>query len=278
MRTLPLGFRTALRPLARRPAHAAAAVLTLALGIGVATAVWSVLDAALLRPLPYPDASRLVSVLAVRPRRGPEAVGIAPADVPAWRERSRLFAALGAYVPFGSLDLTGAGEPVRLERHLVSDGLLQALGIQAAVGRLFLADEYRPGGRRVVVLGERVWHDRFGGDPRVVGRLLTLGGERCEVVGVLARGVRLPGGDPDLLAPLAVGPADAADRSAGYLGGIGRARAGGAPVAAPGVRPRGRRRPCGGVPGGDGTAAAGSLAGRGAGRDGGARGQPRPPV
>jgi putative ABC transport system permease protein len=226
MRTLPLGFRTALRPLARRPAHAAAAVLTLALGIGVATAVWSVLDAALLRPLPYPDAGRLVSVLAVRPRRGPEAVGIAPADFLAWRERSRSFAALGAYVPFGSLDLTGAGEPVRLERHLVSDGLLQALGIQAAVGRLFLADEYRPGGRRVVVLGERLWHDRFGGDPRVVGRLLTLGGERCEVVGVLPRGVRLPGGDPDLLAPLAFGPADAADRSAGYLGGIGRLRPG----------------------------------------------------
>jgi len=226
MRTLPLGFRTALRPLAHRPAHAAAAVLTLALGIGIATAVWSVLDAALLRPLPYPDAGRLVSVLGVRPRRGPEAVGIAPADFLAWRGRSRSFAALGAYVPFGSLDLTGAGEPVRLDRHLVSDGLLQALGIQAAVGRLFLADEYRPGGPRVVVLGERLWHDRFGGDPRVVGRLLILGGERWEVVGVLPGGVRLPGGDPDLLAPLAFGPADAADRAAGYLGGIGRLRPG----------------------------------------------------
>ena len=226
MRTLPLALRTAVRPLARRPAHAAAAVLTLALGIGVATEVWSVLDAALLRPLPYPDAGRLVSVLAARPRRGPEAVGIAPADFLAWRERSRSFAALGAYVPFGSLDLTGAGEPVRLERHLVSDGLLQALGIQAAVGRLFLADEYRPGGRRVVVLGERLWHERFGGDPRMVGRLLTIGGERCEVVGVLPRGFRLPGGDPDLLAPLAFGPADAADRAAGYLGGVGRLRPG----------------------------------------------------
>jgi predicted permease len=226
MSTLPLAFRTALRPLARRPAHTVAAVLTLALGIGVATAVWSVLDAALLRPLPYPDAGRLVSVLALRQRRGPEAVGIAPADFLAWRERSRSFAALGAYVPFGSLDLTGAGEPVRLERHLVSDGLLQALGIQAAVGRLFLADEYRPRAPRVVVLGERLWHDRFGGDRRVVGRLLTLGGERYEVVGVLPRGVRLPGGDPDLLAPLGFGPADAADRSAGYLGAIGRLRPG----------------------------------------------------
>src|ERR1700724_4555145 len=126
MRTLPLALRTAVRPLARRPAHAAAALLTLALGIGVATAVWSVLDAALLRPLPYPDSGRLVSVLAARPRRGPEAVGIAPADFLAWRERSRSFAALGAYVPFGSLDLTGAGEPVRLERHRVPGGAVQA--------------------------------------------------------------------------------------------------------------------------------------------------------
>jgi putative ABC transport system permease protein len=219
-------LRYALRGLARRPAFTAAAVLTLALGIGVNAAMFSVLDAALLRPLPYPDPDRLVSVLAMRPRGGPDPIGMTPADFIGWRDRSTCLAPFGAYLPVGSVALTGAGDAVRLERHLVSDGLLRALGVQAAAGRLFLPGEYRPGSRRVVVLSQRLWRGRFGGDPRVIGRRLRLDGELYEVIGVLPRGFRLPGGDPDLLLPLAFGPADAADRRAGALGGIARLRPG----------------------------------------------------
>lgn len=220
-------LRFALRALARRPVFTVAAVLTLALGIGVNTAMFSVLDAALLRPLPYPDPDRLVSVLAIRPQGGPDPIGVTPADFIAWRDRTKCLAPLAAYLPVGSVALTEAGkEAVRLDRHLVSDGLLRALGVQAVAGRLFLPAEYRPGARRVVVLSHHLWRGRFSGDPRVIGRRLRLDGERYEAIGVLPSGFRLPGGDPDLLLPLAFGPADAAERRTGALGGIARLRPG----------------------------------------------------
>jgi putative ABC transport system permease protein len=215
-----------LRLAVRRPGFTALVVLTLALGIGASTAVFTVIDAVLLHPVPYPDPGRIVSVLAVHPEEGPARVSLTPADFLALREHNRSFLQLGAYVPFGSLDLTGEGEPVRLQRHLVSAGLLEALGVQAAVGRLFQGDDYREQGARVVLLSDRLWRSRFGGDPRIAGRGLTLNGERYTVAGVLPRQLRLPGGDPDLLVPLVFKPADATDRSAGYLGGIGRLRPG----------------------------------------------------
>ncbi len=210
----------------RRPAHAAAAVLTLALGIGVNTAIWSVVDATLLRPLPYPHPERLVSVMAVRTSQGPERLSLTPADFLAWRSGSVALAELGAFVPFGTVDLTGEGEPVRLRRHLVSAGLLAALGAPAELGRLFVAAEYGPQGARVALLSDRLWRRRYGGDPAILGRRLRLDGERYEVVGVLPADLRVPGGEPDLLLPLVFPTGAAVDRGAAYLGGIGRLRPG----------------------------------------------------
>ncbi|HYL06080.1 MAG TPA: ABC transporter permease [Thermoanaerobaculia bacterium] len=200
-------------------------VLTLALGIGATTVVFTVVDAALLRPVPYPDPERIVVVLGAHPKQGPERISLAPADFLALRGYNRSLGQLGAFVPFGSLDLTGQGEPVRLQRHLVSEGTLEALGVHAVAGRLFQADDYRPG-QHSVVLSHRLWRSRFAGDPGVVGRQLLLGGEPARVVGVLPPDFRIPGGDPDLVLPLAFRPADATDRSAAYLGGIGRLRRG----------------------------------------------------
>ncbi len=219
-------LRHAVRTLTGHPGYTAAAVLTLALGIGANTAIFSVVDAVLLRPLPFPEPDRLVDVLAVRSGPETDRVAISPADFLAWRAQGRVFQDLGAYVPFGRLDWTGGPEPVRLSRHLVSEGLLAALGVRPAHGRLFAAEEYQEGARRVALLSDRLWRTRLGADPAAVGRSLTLGGEVYVVVGVLPRDFRIRGGEPDLLLPLAFGPAAAADRESSYLGAIGRLRPG----------------------------------------------------
>ncbi len=226
MRGFLRDLSSSLRLALRRPGFTFVVVLTLALGIGASTAVFTVIDAVLLHPVPYPDPDRIVSVLALHPEKGPDRVSLTPADFLSLRAHNRSFSQLGAYVPFGSLDLTGDGEPVRLQRHLVSAGVLAALGVRPALGRLFQEEEYREAGQRAVMLSHRLWRSRFGGDPRIVGHGLILGGERYMVAGVLPRDFRLPGGDPDLLVPLVFKPADATDRSAGYLGGIGRLRPG----------------------------------------------------
>jgi len=226
MRDLIRDLRQSFRALRHHPGPAAAAILTLALGIGATTAIFSVVDAVLLRPLPFPEAERLVDVLAVRPQRGEERVAMTPADFLAWRGQSGSFEHLGAYVPFGTLDWTGGEEPLRLSRHLVSAGLLEALGIRPAAGRLFVAEEYGAGRDRVVLLSHRLWRERFGADPAVAGRSMTLGGEVYQVAGVLPADFRIRGGAPDILVPLAFGPEAAADRESAYLGAIGRLRPG----------------------------------------------------
>ena len=152
----------------RRPAYAAAAALTLALGIGIDTATWSVVDAVLVRPLPYPQPERLVSLMAAKPSRGLDRVSLTPADFLAFRSGARSFADLGAFVPFGTVDLTGEGEPVQLRRHLVSAGLLSALRARPLRGRLFAPEDFRPQGERVALLSARLWRERYGGDPAAV--------------------------------------------------------------------------------------------------------------
>ncbi len=215
-----------LRSMLRRPAFSAALIATLALGIGACVAIFAVLDAAVLRPAPYPDAEWIVSVLALRPSSGPKPTSLSPAEFLALRAASRSFSTLGAYVPFGTLDLTGEGDPVRLPRFLVSEGALESLALSPAAGRLFVAADYRSGGARAVAISHRLWRARFGGDPSIVDRTLALDGEPYEVVGVLPPAFRLPGGDPDLVLPL-IFPADAAeDRESAYLGGLGRLRPG----------------------------------------------------
>jgi predicted permease len=222
--TLRLAFRF--------PVFTTTVVLTLGLGIGAATSVFTVIDAVLLHPVPYPDPDRIMTVLAVQRERGPDRRSLTPADFLSLRARNRTFSQLGAYVPFGSLDLTRAGEPVRLQRHLVSEGLLATLRIRAVAGRLFQAGEYRQAGQRVVVLSHRLWRSRFGGDAEVVGRRLLLDGESYEVIGVLPPDFRIPGGDPDLLVPLVFRPDDATNRTSGYLGAVGRLRPGVSPAQA----------------------------------------------
>ncbi|HLL45619.1 MAG TPA: ABC transporter permease, partial [Longimicrobiaceae bacterium] len=184
-------LRHAARMLRRSPAFTAVAVLTLALGIGAATVIFSVVDAVVLRPLPFAEPERLVRVWETTPAGDDFAVS-APNYLD-FRERSRAFAEMAAYRP-RSFSLTGAGEPERLEGFAASHTLFRLLGATPALGRTFTADEDRPGGERVAVVSHGLWRRRFGGDPEMVGRQVVLDGERYTVTGVLPPGFRFPEG------------------------------------------------------------------------------------
>src|SRR5687767_10929699 len=166
--------RYALRGLARRPAFTFAAVLTLALGIGATTAIFSVVYSVLIKPLPYPNADELVQVRYSAARYGP--LPSPPSLYFTYRDESRTFASSGLWQP-GGITLTGFGEAERVNALRVSDGTLRALGVQPLRGRWFAEGEYRPEaeGPAPVILSYAFWQRRFGGDDAVIGRQLSSG-------------------------------------------------------------------------------------------------------
>jgi putative ABC transport system permease protein len=184
-------LRLAIRRLRRSPGFTAAAVLTLALGIGANTAFFSLADAALLRPLPYPTADRLVMLWETQTAAGKERDRASPANFQDWRAESRALDRVTAWVPWG-FALTGDGEPEELSAVRASANLFQTLGVSPALGRGFLPDEETPGRHRVVVVSHGFWAGRLGADPQVLGRRLTLDGEPHEIVGVMSAGFRFP--------------------------------------------------------------------------------------
>jgi len=180
-------LRYGVRMLRRTPLTTAAAVLTLALGIGGTTAVFSVVDTVLLRPLPYADAERLVAVFATSPLnyRGP----LSPADFVDFRRDSRAFEELAAV--FGSsMSLVGSGPPEQVRVQSVSANFFTMLGAQAIAGRTSQSDDDQPGSPDRIVLSEGLWKNRFGGRGDVVGRMVTLGGRSVEVIGVVPSSFR----------------------------------------------------------------------------------------
>jgi predicted permease len=177
--------RYAVRVLLRDPGFTLLAVLALALGISAATAVFTVVDSVLLRPLPYRAPEQLVVAL-----HGPDASApVSPADYLDYRRDARSFEQLGAAQAWGAT-LTGGERPERIAGLRVSDNLFDLLGVPAALGRTFAPGEDQPGRDRVVVLGYGLWQRRFGGDPAIVGRSLQLDGEPYEVVGVMPASFR----------------------------------------------------------------------------------------
>jgi len=223
--------RSALQRLTRRPVPTLAVACVLALGVGVLTAVIH-LRRAVLRPLPYPASAELVHVLVENEREPGRAVAVAPADFLAWRSASVSLSALGAYVPFGTADVLLDGQPERLDRASISDGLTTALAMQPLAGRWFDPVEYRDPAAHALLLSERLWRARFATSPAIVGSTLRMNGEPYTVVGVLPRAWRIPGADPDIVTPLVFTVADAANRKAAYLGAIGRLRPGTTPASA----------------------------------------------
>ncbi|MGH9885896.1 MAG: ABC transporter permease, partial [bacterium] len=170
--------RFGIRSLAKTPGFTVAAVVALALGIGADTAILSVVDSVLLRPLGYANADRLVVIL----HHGRNAV--APANFLDWRRVARSYTAVEA-AEYWSANLGGVEEPERLTGLHVSAGMLPMLGIAPEVGRVFTADDDRPGANHVVVIGHGLWQRRFGGDPQVVGKRILLEGAPHTIVGVM---------------------------------------------------------------------------------------------
>jgi predicted permease len=208
--------RHALRSLARTPGFTGVAVATLALGIGFNTAVFTVVQGVLLSPLPYPEPDRLVTLRQ----------NLSPLELEDAMQGTRAFDEAGG-AAIQPLSLTGVGEPELLNGALVSGDLFGALETRAEIGRLLSPADDRDGGERVAVLSRRLWQRRFGGDPLLVGRSVTLAGEPYAVVGILPQGFELPEQRADVYVPVHVGyPAAAKARGVHFLRTVFRLRDG----------------------------------------------------
>ena len=198
MKTLWQDARYALRMLVKNPGFTLIAIVALALGIGANTAIFSVVNAVLLRPLPFPDSEQLMMVFERRPRQNREAGPVAPADFIDWQNQNRVFASMAAYSGTAfNLTETGA-EPEQIIGQLVTPAFFQTLGAQAAIGRALSPEVDRPGGERAVVLSHKLWQRRFGGDARIVGRAVTLNDESFTVVGVMPPAFNYPDTDAEM--------------------------------------------------------------------------------
>jgi predicted permease len=222
----------AVRQLLKSPGFAVVAILTLALGIGTCTAMFSIVNAVLLRPLPFQQPERLAWI--ENEGSGGLSARTTRADTfRAWRDENTSFDAIAGYFAFFDFGrrqtLTGAGQPERLRAVGVSDNFLEVLGVQPILGRNFTADECRFGAAQVALLSHSFWQRRFSGDPNVVGRALTLNNDPVTIVGVLPAtfdfdAIFSPGNEIDLLTPFPISPETA--RWGNTLFGIGRLRPG----------------------------------------------------
>jgi putative ABC transport system permease protein len=183
--------RFGVRTLLRRPGFAAVAVLTLGVGMGATTAIFSLIDSVLLKPLPFHEPDRLAMVWEVRPRFNQARIEAAPLNYLDWEQQVKGFKSLAAYVTT-YVNLTGSGTPERLEGMQVTRNLLPTLGIEPLVGRGFTTPEGSPGQTTVAILSYGLWQRRFGGDRAIVGQKIRLDGQPHLVVGVMPRGFQFP--------------------------------------------------------------------------------------
>jgi putative ABC transport system permease protein len=182
-------LRDAWRGLRRTPIITFTAVLTLALGVGASTAVFSVVHAVLLRPLPYPEPGRLVELFEDNLTTGSPMMRVSALNYLSWAERARYFDAIAA-VGSAGFTVTDGGDPELVSGSVVSASLFHVLGVPPIVGRTMQQDDEHRASPRVVVLSESLWRRRFGGDPHMVGRSIALDGEPHQVVGVMPRAFR----------------------------------------------------------------------------------------
>ena len=195
--------RIAFRALARRPALSIAAALTLALGIGATTAIFSVVNAVILRPLPFPQPDRLVMLWEENPDFGWYQQSAAAANVLDWRERVRAFQDVAAYAQFEEeATLTGEGEPRMLSAALVTGNFFDVLGVRALRGRTLVDDETWSTADRVVVLSHPAWRTHLGGDSAIVGRTIQVDGLPTRVAGVMPPGFAFPFESVDVWLPV----------------------------------------------------------------------------
>ncbi|HKQ04033.1 MAG TPA: ABC transporter permease [Blastocatellia bacterium] len=229
MHTIIQDLRYGLRLLLKRPGFTFLAIITLALGIGANTAIFSVVDAVLLRPLPYPQADRLVFLWSTMIGQGVPTSGSSMPDYRDWRDRNDTLEGLGAFY-YGDFSLSSAGsEPERVQGAYITPNLFDVLKVTPALGRGFMPEEDQYGRHRVVLLSYGLWQRRFAGDPGIVGREIKVGGEGFTVAGVMPRGMpffdNLP--EVEMWRPIAFVSGDSLDtRDNHYATLVGRLKPG----------------------------------------------------
>jgi putative ABC transport system permease protein len=222
-------LRLAGRTIAKFPAFAATVVITLALGIGANSAVWAAIDAVLLRPLPFPEPDRLVSVAQRHPKI--PTPYLAPVRLEEWNRLNDTFEAIsGSYVQDDS-ETTGE-LPERLTHAFVAPRFLKVWGISPLVGRDFVAAEEKFGGPNAMLISDRFWRRRFGADPNVVGKTVRIGRTSYPIIGVLPAAFRFPNRQVDLWSPAPVDAPFAQGRENTWFSGVGRLRRGITPAQA----------------------------------------------
>jgi putative ABC transport system permease protein len=227
METLLKDIRYGIRTLVKQPGVAAIAVITLALGIGANTAIFSVINAVLIRPLPYPNSDQLVMIWGRLPSHGLEKLNASAPEFVDYRDRSHSFSAMAVYASLGR-NLTGAGEPERLNVTFVTAGFFPVLATQPLRGRTFFEEEDRPGHNQVAILSHSLWQRRFGGDEKVIGQSIVLDGVSHNVVGVMPAGFQFPDSETQVWKPMAFDANDLSEDSRGshYLDLIARTKPG----------------------------------------------------
>jgi putative ABC transport system permease protein len=194
--------RFALRSLRHNPVLTVAAILTLAVGIGANTAIFSTLHAVVLRPLPFKDAGRLVMLYETNPERGWTQAEVAPANFFDWREQVKAFEDIAGYPSFGTTTvLSHDGEAQVMSVMQVTGNFFDVLGVRPLLGRAFTNEETWDTGERIAMISHRLWSTRFGSDSTLVGKTITLGGYSVRVVGIVPQGFVFPGWNPDVYRP-----------------------------------------------------------------------------
>ncbi|HYG81437.1 MAG TPA: ABC transporter permease, partial [Pyrinomonadaceae bacterium] len=207
MKTLWQDLRYGARTLWKNPGTTFVIVVALALGVGANTAIFSVVNAVLLRPLPFEDPDRLMVVWETNPARGLQEATPSPPDFYEWRERTQAFEQMSAFYE-EDYNLSGSGDPERLTGSVVSANFFSTLRVNAAVGRTFLPGEEQFGAHRVAVLSHGLWQRRFGTNPRLVGQTISLNDQPHTVVGIAPPDFQLEGVRAELWTPMAFAPGD----------------------------------------------------------------------
>jgi putative ABC transport system permease protein len=194
MKNIPQDLRYGARMLMKNPGFTLIAIGALALGIGANTAIFSVVNAVLLRPLPYEESERLVVLYETNPQLGRDEMSVSYPNFADWRAQSQSFEQLAACL-YGGMILTGKDEPARLQVVAVSADFFAMLRVKPLRGRVFLPEEDKVGGAPVVIVSHALWQSRFGGDEGLIGRQITLDGKSRTVIGVMPPNFALPPGD-----------------------------------------------------------------------------------
>jgi putative ABC transport system permease protein len=218
-------LRYACRTLVKRPGFAVVVILTLALGIGANSAVFSAINAILLRPLPFPEADQLMLLQQYEPKTANSATFVAPPRLEDWQRMNGTFQAITGYYPDDISEVSGE-LPERIACAWVAPRFFQVWGVVPALGRVFTPEEQRFGGPRVVVVSERFWKRRFGSDPNILGRALRIGQQSYPIVGVMPASFLFPLREVDVWSPIPIDAPFAQNRRATWFTVVGRVKHG----------------------------------------------------